>query len=454
MNIKTKIALLFSAIVMLILVIFSVSIFYLYSVFRENDFYTRLHEKAHKTVELLFQTTEVDAKVLQIIDKYDLQTLFEEEIVILDSNQKLIYQTKNNTMAVNKAIIEEVKLKKTVKSSTKNREMIALRIYTNGKFCYVFLSAVDKYGLKKRNKLGIIISLACILAVLILYLAGYYFSNKILEPIKTVIKQVNMINLSNLNIRVKAGAGNDEIAQLTSTFNKMLERLEEAVVMQKNFVSNASHEMRTPLTAIRGNIEVALMQSRSSNDYQTILLGVLEEVSRLTKMTNGLLELARISSMGTKLNQQPFRIDETLWQSKEEVELKNNQYNVKLSFKNFPNEEESLLVLGNESLIKTSFVNLMENACKFSSKNESEVVLEIFNDYFKVIFIDNGIGIKQEDLPYIFQPFYRSATTGLMQSGYGIGLSLVEKIITIHKGKIDVCSYVNSGTIFTIYLGK
>ncbi len=454
MNIRTKLTVLFCSIVALILVAFSVSIYYFYSLYRENDFYERLDKKAHKTVELLFQHNEIDSKILQIIDKYDLQTLFDEEIVILDSNKTEIYTTVSNKMVIDTVLINDVVLNKKVETKDKNREIIGLNLVANAKIYYVFISAIDKYGLEKLNKLQLIISVGCLLSILIIFFAGYYFSTKALEPIKMVVKQVDTINISNLNMRVQAGTGNDEIAQLSATFNKMLERLEEAFAMQKNFVSNASHELRTPLTSIRGNIEVTLMQTRSVEEYQAVLHDVFDDVSRLTKMTNGLLELARITALGTKLQPNPIRIDEVLWQSKDEVEHKNSKYKVKLSFENFPEEEESLVLLGNESLLKTSFVNLMENACKFSSNNTSEVLMVVYEKYVKIVFIDNGVGIKEEDLPHIFEPFYRSISNRQMPSGYGIGLSLVEKIITIHKGRIDVITFLQKGTIFTVNLPK
>lgn len=454
MNIRTKLTVLFCSIVAFILVVFSISIFYFYSLYREKDFFDRLDKKAHKTVELLFQLNDVDAKVLQIIDKYDLQTLFDEEALILDTKKNEVYKTLNNKMVIDTSLINQVILNKKIETKDKSREVIGLSITANAQIYYVFISAIDKYGLEKLNKLELIISIGCLLSILIVFFAGYYFSTKALEPIKMVVKQVDTINVSNLNMRVQAGTGNDEIAQLSATFNKMLERLEESFAMQKNFVSNASHELRTPLTSIRGNIEVTLMQSRTNEEYQAVLHAVFEDISRLTKMTNGLLELARITSLGTKLQPEPIRIDEVLWQSKDEVEQKNKKYKVKLSFENFPEEEEALVIMGNESLLKTSFVNLMENACKFSSNHTSEVLLVVYEKYVKIVFIDNGVGIKEEDLPHIFEPFYRSSSSRQMPSGYGIGLSLVEKIITIHKGRIDVSTFLQKGTIFTVNLPK
>jgi signal transduction histidine kinase len=412
-----------------------------------------LRDKAEKTAELLMQVSEINEEILKIVDKHDITTLSKEEIMMYDTTHALIYKSGVEYIHFPNSALDAIRKKKEVRLRSGDRETIGILEEIKSRQFIVIASAIDVYGYKKLENLSLILSFGWLASVVMIFFAGRYFSENALRPITEVVQQVDQITASNLNMHVKAGNGQDEIAQLAEKFNRMLERLEEAFVMQKNFVANASHELRTPLTSVTGQIEVTLMQERTSEEYIGTFNSILDDVKGLTKMSNGLLELAKISSDQASFKLMGFRLDDLIWQTRSELLKKFPSHIVNVDFENFPEEEDELTLEGNANLLKTAFINLMDNACKFSPNHRVDVLVIFTQKEVKMLFMDTGIGINKEDIPHIFQPFYRSQKNRPI-NGFGIGLSLVDKIMKLHKGNVEVNSAPNTGTIFTVSLPK
>jgi signal transduction histidine kinase len=227
----------------------------------------------------------------------------------------------------------------------------------------------------------------------------------------------------------------------------MLERLESAFEMQKGFISAASHELRTPLTSMSGEIEVALLKHREEEEYKYILVSMLEEVRRLTRLTNGLLNLAQADMEVAKMRLEVVRVDELLWDCEAQLKRLYPNYLIRIDFDLEAIQSESALdILCNRSLIQTAFYNVMENACKYSVSHAVSVVISGKDENIILNFKDDGMGIRKEDFEHIFEPFYRSKETGGVQ-GFGIGLPLTKRIVDIHNGKIFIQSEPNQGTL-------
>ena len=279
---------------------------------------------------------------------------------------------------------------------------------------------------------------------------GWLFASDALRPVSEIIIQVNAISATNIHRRLRVGRQRDELAQLAHTFNQMLNRLEEAFISQKSFVSHASHELRTPLTVMMGQIDVTLMSPRTTTEYAATLENVLEEVRKMISLTNGLLELARVSADAATIDLHPVRVDEMLWQARTNVLHKQSSYQIDIQFDNLPEQEEDLMLTGETTLLTTAFQNLMENGCKYSPRHSVQVVLSFTPEKIKLQFIDQGYGISDADLPHIFEPFYRSENTMQIQ-GHGIGLALTHRIIQLHHGQLRIHSVLNQGTTITLY---
>jgi len=449
-NIRTKLTFQFTYIVTIILILFSFMIYYFSADYREFEFYTRLKQKAINTAKLLIEVKEVDYKLLKIIDKNTINTINNEKVLIYDVKDSLIYNSiDNDSIHTSKTLLDKIRLLKDVRYHEGAKEVIGLLYIDKDDEYVVISSALDSYGIQKLNNLIWIIAIGFFISIGLTVLTGRAYSYRALKPMSDVVNQVDKITISSLDMRVNEGNGTDEIAQLAFTFNKMLERLESAFEMQRSFVSNASHELRTPLTSITGQIEVSLMKLRTREEYVTILESVLEDIRNLNAISNGLLDLAKASSDISAISMLPLRIDEILWKTRAELMERNKINNISIKFNELIDDENELTVLGNEQLLKTAIVNLMDNACKFSSNNSADVSLTVEGKFIVVEIVDNGIGIDQADIDNIFHPFFR-ANNAKNIPGNGLGLSLTDKIIALHQGTITIDSQLGVGTIVKV----
>lgn len=279
--------------------------------------------------------------------------------------------------------------------------------------------------------------------------AIYFVAGKALEPIKKLSESIEDINEHNLSERINHIPSKDEIGNLASEFNKMLQRLENSFTYQKNFAANAAHELKTPLTIMKTGIQILKLESLPSiNDYEENLEITEDNTQRLINIVEDLLTLAnnRAIKFSDKIDLQ--EMFETIAQ---EVAPLCAKKNISLTFNNC---HES--IMGNKILLYRVFANLIENAVKYNKMNGMiEIICHDQRDHIHISIADTGIGIAKAELPFIFEPFYRvdqSRTRSL--GGSGLGLSIVRSIIEEHKGRIHVKSINNMGTTFEIELIK
>jgi signal transduction histidine kinase len=400
---------------------------------------------------LLFEVNEVDYQTLKIFDRTTIQALLQEKVVIYDEDNNELYNSiDNDTLNIDWGTINRIRQEREISYEENEREIVGLVYQDAGKDMVVIASAYDKYGRSKLKNLQWVLVWGNAISLFAVGLAGWFFSNRALKPISKVVKEVENINAKSFSARLDVGAGKDEISQLAETFNEMLDRLEAAFEMQKGFISAASHELRTPLTSMSGEIEVALLKNRGEKEYQVILHSMLEEVKRLTRLTNGLLNLAQADMDVAKMRLEAIRVDELLWECEVQIRRSNPNYIVRIDFDlNAIQNDTSFDILCNRSLIQTAFYNVIENGCKYSPNHTVDIVISSVSNNIIVNFIDKGIGIRQEDFEHIFEPFYRSKETSGVQ-GFGIGLPLTKRIIDMHNGQIQITSQPNKGTLVRI----
>lgn len=450
MDIRTKITYQFLGSVALLLWVSLMAIYFSFSQARKEEFYDRLGRKAKLVAEMLIDIEEIDSELLLKIEKNNPLNLANEKIVIYDFQNQVIYSTdEDNFLDLSESTIGEVRIEQEIRFRKGDYEIYG-QFYT-GQYerIAVFAAATDIFGKNKLKWLRIIMILVFTLSLIFVWFAGRLFAVKALAPISTIVNQANKIEAKNLSDRLDTGNGKDEIARLAKTFNSMLERLELAFRIQKNFIANASHELRTPLTVITGQLEVVLMKERKNEEYKNTLLTVLDEIKDLNNLSNKLLLLAQTKLSKGELDFSNIRIDEIIWKCRKDVMGRNPNNIIDIYFGDEIDDENKMLISGNEQLLKTAIVNLMDNACKYSDNHRAEVHLNASNEKLILKFSDQGIGIAENDLEMIFEPFYRSKNV-LHSSGHGIGLSLVKKIVSLHNGKIHVKSELQKGTEFEI----
>lgn len=429
------------------ILLLSLSAIYFFSALhRENEFYSRLKDKASSTAQLLIEAHEVDTTILKTIDRKNLGSLFAEKVVIFNHLGRVIYSTDEaNTLQITDSLLKEVHELGEIRFSRGEYEVAGIRYSDRTNEYIVFAAAYDKFGVSKMHYLRIIMLGVFIGSIVFVFVCGWIYAGRALAPISRVVKGVNNISARNLNARLTEGNGKDEIAELSRTFNQMLERLEEAFRVQKMFVSNASHELRNPLTVICSQLEVSLMKERPAHEYRITMASVLDDIQQLSDVLNRLISLAQVSAEQTSLSLTDVRLDELLFQCAEELHKRYPAYRVRMVMEDLPEDEGELYVRADEGLLKIAFLNVMENACKYSSQKEVEIGLKAGRGGQQVYFADRGIGIAQEELSKIFQPFYRSSKVASVK-GQGIGLSLVDRILRLHGATVEVNSQVDKGT--------
>ena len=257
-------------------------------------------------------------------------------------------------------------------------------------------------------------------------------------------------NSSNLHLRLPEKPGRqDELKQLASTFNRMLDRIEAAIETQNLFIGNASHQIKNPLTAIIGEVETAMLKERSPAEYRHSLKIIGEEADRLSALAKQLVRMSYPDAGEGQIAE--WRFDELLLDLVEEVKELYPQANMSIEFSSLPPDPEKLLYRGYYNLIRIAIGNLLENAIKFSNNTTVKLKLLFTDKHLIVSISDNGIGIPEEAQAHIFTPFYR-AENAKGFPGYGVGLALADKVVKMHDGRLSLSSSAENGTIFTLLL--
>jgi signal transduction histidine kinase len=453
MNIRTKLTIRFTAIVATILLVFSVAVYYASAEYRREEFYERLESRGLTTARLLVTVQEVDNNLLRIIDRNTIHAMFQEKIVVFAPDDALMYSSLDDLpLDCPPELIRQIREQGVIRESKAGVERVGF-VFQREEGNYVVLSsAIDRYGRSKLVNLRNVLLIGFTIGILAIVLAGAVFSQIVLRPVAALNQEISEINAGNLNKRVDEGQRSDEVAQLAINFNLMLQRLESSFEMQQQFVSSASHELRTPLAAISSQLQLVLEKKRDADEYERTLHSVLDDTQTLIELTNGLLTLAQSDIEQRKLQLMPVRVDEVLFAAQNELAKTHPGYHFLFEYETLPEEEAQLNVLGNEYLLRTAFLNLMDNACKFSADHTVRIQFGVDPAFIHVVFRDKGIGIAQEDLPRIFTPFYRTAEAQVYAKGYGIGLSLCQRIVQLHRGHLLVNSVSGSGTVFEVQL--
>ena len=450
MKIRTKLTVLFTIITATIVLIFASVIYYSAKENREKEFYNLLTKEAVTKANLFFNA-EVSEKTLQDIYSNNREILNEVEVAIYDQQFKLHYHDAVELDFVKETpeMVRWIYEKGNMQFYQNKWQVVGLRYEFNNTHYVITAAAYDYYGYAKLDNLLQNSIILFVITILFIYIAGWFFSKKAFEPVDQMTKKVKNISATNLHLRLPSNTNKDELSELSNTFNQMLSRLENSFETQKHFVSNISHELRTPLAAIITELELSLTKERSLEHYKTAIARTLSDAQKLNRLSNSLLDLAKASYDPSEISFKQTRIDEVLLDAAQQVQKSDSTYKVIISFESNFEDDRQISVNGNEYLLKVAFANLFENGCKFSTDHQCSVLISFHQNKLRLEFLDNGIGITQENIDQIFKPFYRGDNKDFA-SGNGIGLSLTKKIINLHHATISVRSKSDVGSVFVV----
>lgn len=424
----------------------SISMFFLLNRVVLDEKYSSALKASH-SIEYLttnFVTDEVDGRFRRFYDSTleSWSIMVEADITVINQNG-IVFASTNPRREVQKDMVEKVMNGETVRSRKSRQNggsyVVAVPINYNGKIIggilYYFQPGITKNALRDFSSM---IFLSLIIAMLIAMGLIAFESRHISVPLKQINTAVLEIASGKFDKRVNL-TGNDEISQLSSSFNYMADSLQRLEEMRTGFVSDISHELRTPMTSISGFVQGILDGAIPKERETEYLEIVLEESKRLSRMTNQMFEMSKMSSPEYKLSMQKFDFAEAvrlcIISAESKIEEKNLQLDVWFA-------SESMPVLADKDAIKRVIINLLDNAIKFSPEGKT-VTMRMYERKKLAVFeiINYGEGINEEDLPYIFDRFYKSdKSRSRDRSGAGLGLSFAKNIIGLHGQQITVTS--------------
>ncbi|MBI5354571.1 MAG: HAMP domain-containing histidine kinase [Chloroflexi bacterium] len=454
MSLRLRFTLLYSTFMGGILLIFGVAVYLLVNVILLNQVDTMLEVVVHDITKV----TKVNSiGELNLIGLPQLDMTSNAYIQMWDSNGKLMTSSPSIAtltqsldpagLKAGMAIYEDSYLNGahlrvvSVPLRVNNRLIATLQVGAS-------LSVVDA----TRGNLLSMTALIAILAVLLAGLGSWVILGRALSPLEAITDTVDQINRADdLSRRIpyqERAEKDDEIGELIVSVNQTLERLESLFTSQQRFLADVSHELRTPLTVIKGNVDLIRRMKQADEES---LSSIDQEAGRLTRLVGGLLMLAQAESGKLTLVLKPVELDLLLTEVFSEMRvLAGTKVHVHL------NEIDQVMVNGDRDRLKQVVLNLVSNAIQYTPQGgDVYISLAKIGEQARIIIRDTGPGIPAEDLPHIFDRFYRAekSRTRSTTSGFGLGLSITNWIVEHHGGQIKVESKEGKGTTFVIWLG-
>ncbi|MEO8253340.1 MAG: HAMP domain-containing sensor histidine kinase [Flavobacterium sp.] len=427
----------------------------IFSLFKKNNeyyFIKRLQDRAKIASSAYYQKNPEKKYYFQEFKKGGLEELIDEKDFVLKVNSKNTFEY-NTDLNLPAEFYNNIMKKGSSWFEEDYRYYYGQLFSEAGQKHIVIVTAKDRRGNTSTIYILQILLFGGIGFIVIAYFFGQFLARRVINPIAQITKEVHRISASNLHNRLADSHGDDEISDLTKTFNDMLDRLETSFEIQANFINNASHELKTPITTIIAETEIMLLKDREKEEYIHSMENINRQASKLGNLTESLLKLTQTGYDGTKQVLDIARMDEILLEVKASIDtlFPNNRVTIKLN--GIPEDESLLTIPCNRPLLELALNNIISNAVKYSDNDEVFVNLSADKSKIKIAITDIGIGIPPEDIPYLYEPFFRGKIAS-KYNGYGLGLPLAMKIIRMHKGEIQIQSETGKGTVVNIAFEK
>lgn len=450
MNLKTKLSvnstLLFAFIVGLVLA----GSFVLFKNHRQDLYYERLEDSAIITAFFYFEKDEITKIDSSRYQKIEIQykKITNQTIRIYNAKTKELYLRDGINIKLSDQELKAISKSRILHFTKENRQFTGLFYKDNQGDFIIVVSGIDTVGDRQLDVLGLIFILSYLIVIPLNFFIGRYLAKQTFRPFEDVIAKVNTITTENLHSRLEMPtSGKDEVRELITTFNYLLERLESGITVQNNFLKNASHELKTPLTIIIGDIDVSLQHPRTNEQYEDVLKSLRKDTFHLKSILDGLLVLSGLQ-VGEPDQMESVRIDEILWNVLEKKAIEYPESKVSLNLEAIENEQ-ILSVHANKHMLFTALYNIVDNAIKFSFPVPVTILALEKEDKLLIKIIDQGSGIAEKDKESIFDLFFRSDRTRHIK-GQGLGLFITMEILKRHHITLTVDSELEKGTSFSL----
>ena len=449
MTLKNRISLLVSLLFTILFGLASTLIFVLYSNFRKDEFRDRLEIKALSNIKLLVNVKEIDNQLLKMIDQNSINKLYDEKTLVFDSNYKLIYSSIDDAKI--KWSIDDLKYLKKNKTFFKkqgNYEVYGVFYDTKDKDFYALISATDNFGQRRLLFLRYTLVVSYIFFTCICWVITSITVKKLMSPLNAFHQKIKNINENNLDTRVASKSNKDEIDLIANEFNFMMDRIEISYQRQKEFTAHASHELRTPLSRITSQIENVIADTKTSNERKSFLINILSDVNQLTELINSLLILSKIDNKKHE-NNEVHRMDEILFSAIENLNKSYPEFVILFEIEENDDLDTALEINGNKNLLEIAISNVLKNACVYSDNKQAKVIISTQDNNLIISISNTGDTLNENEQKLLFQPFMRGKNSK-GTSGFGLGLRIVQRILTLHKATITYSVPTKNTNLFQL----
>jgi signal transduction histidine kinase len=452
MNLKNKLAanstLLFAFITGLLMA----GSFLLFKSHMKDLYFDNLEDHAMTTALFYFEKDEIKEFNSQRYKQIELQykRINNESIRVYDTKTNQLYVRDTIDFDLSEKDLKNIKKEKLQTFTRGDRQFVGLFYKDNQGDFIIIVSGIDRAGNHQLEMLGLMFILFYLAGIPLNYLLGTFLAKQTFRPFTEVIAKVNTITTENLHSRLEIPqtSGKDEIKELVTTFNYLLERLESGIMIQNNFLKNASHELKTPLTIIIGDLDVSLQQPRTNTQYEEILKSLRKDALHLKATLEGLLVLSGLE-LSEPQQMETIRIDEILWNVLEKKAIEYPESKVSFNLNAIADQEDLLSVYANKHMLFIALYNIVDNAVKFSSPAPVAIFALSNKNKLVIKITDQGPGISDADKESIFDLFFRSDNTRHIQ-GQGLGLFITMQILKLHNINLIVDSEIGKGTSFSL----
>ncbi|OIV39885.1 sensor histidine kinase [Flavobacterium johnsoniae] len=447
MKIRNRFTLISSFTFSVVFVIASVITYFSFYNYSEKIVYNELQKTCLLTGIFYLEKDELPENQHLIIGQQFRENSLEIITRVYNNKNQIVYGDKKVDSNINTERLDYIRKNRKLHFKSRHHFYFGSYYHDNQGDFVVFVKKNDVEFKTMTDRLQLIMIMVLIIGLITIYIVSRVLSNLAYSPIKNIINQVNEIQASSLDRQIVSPNTKDDIQELVETYNNLFKRLSDTFIIQKNFINYVSHEFKTPLTAISGNLEVFAQKDRSSAEYKEMSEKVLENVYQIEDTMNTLMMLSGLRN-NTELNE-IFRVDELVWDINDQLpeiyDLKNAPIQIVLEVEN----DKLLSIKGNSNEIKIALYNIIENAVKYSNGNPIKISLLQQNNQLKIVIEDHGSGISEEDLTFIKQTFYRGKNVKDIK-GSGVGLSLANIIFKQNNIDFSITSKKDEGTTVTL----
>lgn len=414
----------------------------------------------HESLEVTNAAVLKDGMISVYKEKYvddDLQSTA-EYYQIVSPTGKIVYRSESVrgfVLPLDRSHLQSLQQDKPIVYNTSIKDvpvrMMVIPFKIENQAGYVLQMAVSLEGVEHASRdllwnLLVFFPIGIILAAC----GGRLLTRRYLRPIDKIIEDANSIEAESLGYRLKQKKVKDEIGQLIDTLNQLFGRLQNSFHQIRRFTADASHELSTPLTIMRGEAEVALKSQRTSEEYRQVIETIIEEIERMSNIVDDLLTLSSIDSGEVRLSLSDVYLDEIITNVYEQGKVLAQDKKITVELDGV----QHIPVRGDKHRLHQVFLNLIDNAIKYTPAGGRVLLsMVVENEGVSITVADTGIGIQKDHLNKVFDRFYRVDKARSRElGGSGLGLSIVRSIVELHKGKVSVESKLEEGSKFTIWL--